>query len=87
MKYPVQLLFKIVVVALLLVLAIAVGTEVVALHREAPVGAHAEASPVVVRKASELLPPRKSVRLVPRRYSASPHRLTTMQTIKASPDK
>ncbi|MBF9140645.1 hypothetical protein [Hymenobacter properus] len=56
---------KILVPGLLLVLAAAVGAEVVALHRAALPASAPLAAPVVVRKAPDLLPPPKLVRPLP----------------------
>ena len=57
-------LLKILISGLLLVLMVAVGAEVVALHRAA-VAPGALAAPVIVRKAPDLLPPPKLVRALP----------------------
>ena len=58
-------LIKFLVTVLLLVLVVAVGTEVVALHHSPTTDPDAPVAPVVVRKAAGLLPP-KLVRTVPR---------------------
>jgi len=62
----VRILLKILIPGLLLVLALAVGAEVVALHRAARPAQVPLVAPVVVRKAPDLLPPPKLVRTLPR---------------------
>jgi hypothetical protein len=62
----VRILLKILVPGLLLVLAAAVGAEVVALHRAALPAPGPLVAPVVVRKAPDLLPPPKLVRTLPK---------------------
>ena len=64
MFQPVRLLLGFLFVGLLLVLVVALGTEVAALHRRPrPVPGQAIA-PVVVRKSSAVPPARKSVHFV-----------------------
>ena len=55
---------KLLLASLLLLLAVAVGTEVAALHREPQPDAGPLAAPVVVRKSSAVRPVRKSVHTV-----------------------
>jgi hypothetical protein len=61
---PVHLLLRFLFISLLLVLLVAFGTEVAALHQQAQPAAGPLAAPVVVRKSSVLPPPRKSVHMV-----------------------
>ena len=60
-----RILLRILIGGLLLVLAVALGAEVVALHR-ATLAPAVPAAPVVVRKAPGDLRPAKSVRHVPK---------------------
>jgi hypothetical protein len=61
----VRILLKILLSSLLLVLIIAVGTEVVALHRSTLPPAGQASPPVVVRKSTTAPMPLKTVRPVP----------------------
>ena len=58
---------KIVFVSLLLVLAVAVGTEVAALHHKHRPAGRPALVPVVVRKSLAVPPPHRSVHAVRRR--------------------
>ncbi|MDO7845686.1 hypothetical protein Q5H92_04905 [Hymenobacter sp. M29] len=59
-------LLKFLVTVLLLVLVVAVGTEVAALHHSADPDPDTLVAPVVVRKAPDVLPPVKLVRTLPK---------------------
>ena len=59
-----RILLKILLGSLLLVLLVALGTEVVALHRSALAVPDQAPPPVVVRKSATALVPPKTVRLV-----------------------
>ncbi|MCC3152491.1 hypothetical protein Q3A66_05590 [Hymenobacter sp. BT770] len=59
-----QNLLKVLLCGLLLLLAVALGTEVVALHRSQVPGSPKPAAPVVVRKAPHAHAPPKTVRQV-----------------------
>lgn len=61
---PVHLLLRFLFISLLLVLAVAVGTEVAALHRKARPATDPAVAPVVVRKSTVVPMPHKSVHTV-----------------------
>ena len=61
---PVRILLRFLFVSLLLVLVVALGTEVAALHHRARPTTGPPVVPVVVRKSSAAPAPRKSVHLV-----------------------
>ncbi|MBD2721130.1 hypothetical protein [Hymenobacter armeniacus] len=66
MEFPVQILLKLLISGLLLVVAIAVTVELVAVHRlGAGTATTATAHPVVVRKAAHVPMPTKLVRPLP----------------------
>jgi hypothetical protein len=70
METPVQLLLKVLIYSLLLVLVLAVGMEVAAVHRLDPTDAATASThtpPVVVRKAAHVPAPAKLVRPLPGR--------------------
>lgn len=64
---PVPNYLKLLLASLLLLLAVAVGTEVAALHHEPLPAVGPLAAPVVVRKSSAMRPVRKSVHTVAHR--------------------
>ncbi|GAB3728282.1 hypothetical protein GCM10027594_10370 [Hymenobacter agri] len=66
---PVHLLLRFLFISLLLVLAVAVGTEVAALHRKTRPAAGPAVTPVVVRKSTVMPMPHKTVHTVSHRAS------------------
>ena len=71
-----QNLLKVLLCGLLLMLAVALGTEVVALHRSQEPSSSKSAPPVVVRKAAHATALPKTVRRV-RPRSKWPHAIST----------
>ena len=64
MDQPVRMLLRFLFAGLLLVLLVALGTEVAALHRRSRPVPDQPAAPVVVRKSAAAPPARKSVHSV-----------------------
>ena len=63
-QQPVHLLLRFLFISFLLVLAVALGTEVAALHRRVRPAAGPAVAPVVVRKSTVVPMPHKSVHIV-----------------------